>query len=263
MTPEPRTTIPSRSRRRLAGALAGLAAGLAAPAVPAAPAARPEPPREINSQATRMSPRISQCLIRREPALVDRWLRTPAGSSAEERLFRSAEPRFPPCFGLRHDFNGSGWLPRYDRAGMRSALVRARLHARRDDLPAVPPPPAGPLRPGPPDVPPTPEDRAALVAAELGACLARRHWDSVLAIVRAVDPAAEKSLKWGWKAGEPARRREEALVDKALSKVIPSLPACVPAGARLRINRLRLRALLEEAAYAMIDADPSAAFNGR
>ena len=239
----------------LAPGRAALILGLAAAASPA-PGAPAVPPREINSQARQMSPRISQCLIRREPALIGRWLRTLAGSSEEERIFRSAEPRFPPCFGLPYGVNGSAWLPRYDRTGIRAALVRALLQARRDALPAAPPSGAGWPRSAPSGAPPTPEDGAAVVAAELGACLARRHWGSVLAIVRAVDPEAERSIKWGWKAGEPARRREAAAVESELSKVIPSISGCVPAGARLRINRLRLRGLLEEAALQMTNAAP-------
>ncbi|MEO7826131.1 MAG: hypothetical protein ABIR60_03240, partial [Allosphingosinicella sp.] len=60
--------------------------------------ARAAPPREINSIGTEMSPRISECLIRREPALIHRWLRTLPGSAEESRLVTSAEPRFPACF---------------------------------------------------------------------------------------------------------------------------------------------------------------------
>lgn len=238
--------------------------GVATAAVAAFPSwgARAAPPREINSQATQMSPRISQCLIRREPAVIDRWLRTLAGSVEEDRLFRSAEPRFPPCFGEPYGLNGSVWLPKYDRTGMRAALVRALLQARRNDLPLAPPSEGGSPWSGLSGSPQTPADGAAIVAADLGACLARKHWGSVLAIVRAVDPEAETSIRWGWREGEAARKREAAAVDSELSKVIPSIPGCVPSGARLRINRLRLRSLLEEAALQMTkQADQAPAGN--
>jgi hypothetical protein len=244
----------SQSRRRIAAAgLAGLAAGFAAPAASGSGAGPPPPPREINSLATEMSPRISRCLIRREGGLVERWLRTLPGSAEEARLVRSAEPRFPACFGEPHGNPFGVWLPKYERAGIRAALVRALLQARRGELPAAPAPGGAStwysVPPGPPD---TPADGAALVAAELGACLARKHWAEVLAIVRAVDPETEKL---GFFTGSPkveaAHRREAAAVDAELSKVIPSIPGCVPAGARLRMNRLRLRTLLEEAAYQM------------
>lgn len=230
---------------------------------------RAAPPREINSLAREMSPRISQCLIRREPALIDRWLRTLPGSPLEERLVRSAEPRFSPCFGMPYGINGAVWLPKYDKAGMRAALVRALLHARRHDLPGAATPGVGASWYSfPQGSRHTPEDVAAIVAADLGACLARKHWAEVLAIVGAVDPEAEKSIGWGWRDGQAARKREAAAVDSELSKVIPSVSACVPTGARLRINRLRLRGLLEEAAYQMTKEDPSAAaqsaaFNAR
>ncbi|HYI40374.1 MAG TPA: hypothetical protein VE053_08655 [Allosphingosinicella sp.] len=231
--------------------------GLAAAMVGAsASGAGKVPLREINSLAREMSPRISQCLIRREPALIDRWLRTLPGSTEEERLFRAAEPRFSPCFGLPFGGNGAIWLPRYDKAGMRAALVRALLQARRRDLPAAAPPGAGSAWYSSPQAPArTAEDAAAIVAADLGACLASRHWGNVVAIVRAVDPVAENSIAWGYRDSRAARDREAATVDSELSKVIPSLSACVPAGAKVRVNRLRLRRLLEEAAFQMAKGD--------
>ncbi|MEO7177336.1 MAG: hypothetical protein ABIW83_00690, partial [Allosphingosinicella sp.] len=156
--------------------------------------------------------------------------------------------------------NGAVWLPRYDTPGMRSALVRALLQARRDDLPALPAPGADdPWYAGMPGSPAPGEETAAIVAADLGACLARKHWPEVLAIVRAVDPAAEKLYYPTSRKSIAARRRESAIVDPELSKVIPSIPACVPAGAKLRMNRLRLRTLLEEAAYQMTEGNRSSA----
>jgi hypothetical protein len=245
----------TQSRHPLAGAALAVLANLAGPAAPGSAAPRADPPREINSQAKEMSPRISQCLIRREPALIDRWLRTLPGSTAESRLFRSAEPRFPPCFGQPYGVNGAVWLPKYDKAGMRAALVRARLQARRGDLPASPPPGTPStwygLPPGPPE---TPADGAALVAAELAACLAGKHWREVAAIVESVDPVAENSFAWGWRESKAERDREAAAVDLQLSKVVPSIPGCVPAGAKLRMNRLTLRRLLEEAAFQMMNS---------
>jgi hypothetical protein len=199
-----------------------------------------------------MSPRISQCLIRRHPGLVDRWLATLPGSGAESRLVRSAEPRFPACFGEPYGVNGAVWLPKYDKAGIRAALVRALLQSGRDRLPSVPAQGGPSVWYSEPSGPPsTPQDAAALVAAELGACLAARHWGEVEAIVRAVDPVAENSIGWGYREAKDARDREAAAVDRELSKVIPSISSCVPAGAKIRINRLRLRTLLEEAAWQM------------
>ncbi|HEX8624508.1 MAG TPA: hypothetical protein VF782_05450 [Allosphingosinicella sp.] len=159
---------------------------------------------------------------------------------------------------------GGVWLPKYDKAGIRAALVRALLQARRRDLPAAPAP-GGPSKwySTKSGSPPAPADGAALVAAELGACLAGKHWAEVLAIVRAVDPETERL---GFFTGSPkveaAHKREAAAVDAELSRVIPSISGCVPAGAKIRINRLRLRSLLEETAYQMMKAAGPAAGAG-
>jgi hypothetical protein len=235
-----------RSRLGPAASLFALAAALPAGFLAGADAAAP---REINSIATEMSPRISKCLIQRDPALIGRWLRTLPGSVEENRLVAAAEPGFSACFPMNYGVLGSAWLPRYDNAGIRSALVRALLQARRGALPALPAPGTG----APWYSAMSGEGSATVVAAQLGACLARKHWREVLAIVRAVDPAAEALYYPTSRKSIAARRRESALVDAELSKVIPSIQGCVPAGATLRINRLALRRLLEEAAWHMIE----------
>lgn len=247
-----------RSRLGPAASLFALAAAVPAGFLAGADAAAP---REINSIATEMSPRISKCLIQRDPALIGRWLRTLPGSAEENRLVAAAEPGFSACFPMNYGVLGSAWLPRYDIAGIRSALVRALLQARRGALPAFPAPGAGApwysgsSHSGMPGSPALREDVAAVVAAELGACLARKHWREVLAILTAVDPAAETLYYPTSRKSIAARRRESTLVDAELSKVIPSIQGCVPAGATLRINRLALRRLLEEAAWHMIEGD--------
>ncbi len=139
-----------------------------------------------------------------------------------------------------------GWIPAHDAAGIRAALVRALLQARRQALPDDAPPASEiqyhPAEPG--------EDAQAIVAANLASCLAGKHWPNILAIVKAVDPKTEKLEYFTMsRKAEAAREREEAAVNSELSKVIPSIAGCVPAGAKLRIERPRLRSLLEEAAY--------------
>jgi len=215
----------------------------------ASAAAWAAPPVGIKTLASEMSPVVSRCLIRREPALVDRWLRTLPGSSQEERLVRGAEAGFPACFDRSGYFQGASRVPVYDKAGMRAALVRALLQARRQALPAAPPP--GSDRPW--YAPGAGEDSAAIVAADLGTCLARRHWAEVLAIVRAVDPKVETIMYSESRKARSARKREAAAVDSALARMIPSIAGCVPAGARLRMDRPSLRTLVEEAAYHMIE----------
>lgn len=235
----------SRSLLRAAGALPALAAGLAPLAALLADPVRAEAPREIGTLVQEMSPPVARCVIRRDRSMVEAWLRTLPGSPEEARIVRRAEPRFPPCFD-RWGHRQGGWLPRYDTPGMRAGLVRALLQSRRAQLPDQPPAVAGPAHPEPaPGADPVP-----FLAAELGACLARKHWPGVLAIVKAVDPKTESSeFLYMDSRAEAALRRESEAVDEALSKIVPSIPSCVPAGTRLRLNRLRLRTLLEEAAY--------------
>jgi hypothetical protein len=220
--------------------------------------ARSAPPVGIKILATDMSPRISRCLIRREPEMVGRWLRTLPGSSWEARLVRGAEAGFAACFDHTAFFQNASRIPVYDTAGMRAALVRALLQARRDALPAAPPADSGqPWYP-----PEAGTDGPAILAADLGACLARKHWTAVLAIIRAVDPETERNMFFESRKARAARRREAAAVDSELAGMIPSIAGCVPAGAKLRIERPRLRTLVEEAAYHMTSGDRPAAGEG-
>lgn len=214
-------------------------------------------PRGIGTLAKDMSPPIARCLIRREPELVQRWLRTLPGTAEENRLVIKAQPRFPACFGEPLGNFGSVWIPAYDQAGIRAALVRALLQARRESLPTEPPLDVTPAWYTLSSSNDRPRDEiAAIVAADLGACLAKTHWSSVVAMVKAVDPKVESMEFFGFLRAEEAEKREIALIDAKLSKIIPSIAGCAPAGLRLRVNRLRLRRLLEEAAYHMISGHP-------
>lgn len=205
--------------------------------------------------AREMSPAVSRCLIQREPALVDRWLRTLPGSLEEDRLVSRAEPRFPACFGQVFGFNGTVWMAKYDKPGMRAALVRALLQARRGDLPRDPPPGAdAPYYSGAAGAGEVGENAAAIVAADMASCLARKHWRNVVAIIDAVDPRAETFWSESRKA-RLARKREAAAVDSELRKILPSIAGCVPAGTKLRMDRPRLRSLLEEAAWHLVNGD--------
>ncbi|HEX8308165.1 MAG TPA: hypothetical protein VF645_07060 [Allosphingosinicella sp.] len=215
-------------------------------------------PVGIGTLSNEMSPRVSRCLIRRDPALVGRWLRTLPGSPEESRLVRSAESGFTACF---QPYGAAAhWRPVYDKAGMRAGLVRALLQARRGELPADPPPEAA--APWYSGLPAAPESAPSIVAAHLGTCLARKHWRNVLALIKAVDPKTENlDFAVTWRV-ESAFKREQAAVNSELAKMIPSVAGCVPAGAKLRIERRRLRSLVEEAAYHMIEGGGPGAAEG-
>jgi hypothetical protein len=124
---------------------ARLALGFAAAAASTCLGAFAPAPRAIGTLAQDISPPVARCLIRREPALVDSWLRTLPGSPEEARLVRGGEARFPACFDRWGHRDGG--IARYDTPGMRAGLVRALLQARRHRLPADPPPGSGPLWP--------------------------------------------------------------------------------------------------------------------
>jgi hypothetical protein len=221
--------------------------GLAAAVALCCPGLGAAAPVGIGTLSNPMSPRVARCLLRRDPALANRWLRTLPGSSEENRLVRGAESGFTACFqpyGAAAD-----WRPVYDKAGMRAGLVRALLQARRGNLPADPPPEAGPLWYS--GLAAELATGESIFAADLATCLARKHWRNVLAIIEAVDPKAENlDFAVTWRV-DSALEREQAAVDLELAKMIPSVAGCVPAGARLRIERRRLRSLVEEAAWHM------------
>ena len=166
---------------------------------------------------------VSRCLIRANRMVAN--ASNPAGSAEESRLVRAAEPRFPACFDGFAQSSRADWLPKYGTANMRAALVRALLQARRHQLPADLPPAAAavPWYPVLPGSQQAPADISSIVAADLGSCLARKHWRNVLAIINAVDPKAESlDFAVAWRV-ESARKREAAAVDSELGKVVPSI----------------------------------------
>lgn len=215
-------------------------------------------PRAIGTLAFHLSPRIARCLIRREPDLIVRWLDTLPGSAEEDQLVSKAEPRFAACFDSLPMLD---WRAEYDRPGMRAGLVRAMLQARRPNLPET-------LRRSDGDArwyvePASPEKASrnnieAIFAAELGICLATKHWPEVLAVIRTVDPEAEKIDHMIVRRSEVTRNREAAAANAAIAGLVSVLSACVPTGMKLRLDRPRLRAIVEEAAYHLTSAIPAA-----
>ncbi|MBE7204749.1 MAG: hypothetical protein INR70_44090 [Parafilimonas terrae] len=112
---------------------------------------------------------------------------------------------------------------------------------------------------GEPDPSKDPSVGPAMVAANLGQCLTVSRWPDALALVAAVDPAIEKMDQMVATRAENAHRREAVAVDAALSRLVPGVAACVPAGVRLRMDRVRLRSVVEEAVYHVTEP-PAAGF---
>jgi hypothetical protein len=200
-----------------------------------------------------------RCLIERNPEIVDSWLKTLPGSKAEARIVRAAEPRFSACFDPAA--HTATWLQEYDVAGVRAGLVRAYLQAMRDRLPVQPP--VGNDRAawysGSAEPSAEVQDGQEMLAAEIGMCLVRKHWASVVKLVTVADPKIEQlNFAYGI-TGWVAAKRKMGAADEVLDEIIPFMAECVPSGTRLAIDRPRLHSLLEEAAYhIMVNSGPAA-----
>lgn len=198
-----------------------------------------------------MTPAVSRCLIRREPDLVTGWLQTLPATAEEAALVRGGESRFAACFDPYAQAAG-GWLESYDAASMRPALVRAILQSRRDSLPREPDASAD-RQPWyrVPENPP-PETVSAIVAADLGLCLARKDWADVIMLIEVVDPSVERVEMMGAQRRQKAMRKEDSEVSKILPKFIPNIAGCLPEGLKLRLDSQRLKDIIDEAAYHLI-----------
>jgi hypothetical protein len=118
------------------------------------------------------------------------------------------------------------WVPQYDYAAMRVAILQFLLKSGSVAVPESRP--AG-------------LDRAAwyakeetipaesVVANDLGFCLAKSDWPAARTVVLS-----------------PRGSMEEAT---ALRTLVPLVGGCIPTGAKLRIDMARLREILEETTY--------------
>jgi hypothetical protein len=201
--------------RRLA-LLALLMAGSAASAAP--------PPIAENHQL-RMRPENAQCLIRVRPDVVRTWLSTLQGTAAEKKLIRAMDASFHTCF--------SSWPNAYastfDGEGIRRGLVREMLRPSLPDLPAKTPSGLSRGTWYPPEQATDSNASAAVLANDLGFCLARTDWPATRAVVV---------------AGEDT---EEARA--ALRRVVPLIAGCIPPGQKLTLDAKRLRTILLETVY--------------
>ena len=191
-----------------------------------------------------MPPRVSKCLLSRHPRFVDMWLRTLPGSAEEREVLKRNQIGIDTCFGINSD--GSRWKKSYNFGRMRAGVVRALLQSRREVLTKVPPTDLVATEWYATDnsVPAT-TNRSAILANEIGVCLARKNWEGVRAIVLAVDSKMERR----YDLPQSAEKRELRLVNAELDKMISLVPSCVPEGSKLTLNRISLRSLLEETAF--------------
>lgn len=182
-----------------------------------------------------MTDEIAACITDRNREAVERWLGTLAGSIEEDRIFRKLKPEFKLCFGRYDNGFRSYFNPTYDPAAIRQGLVSHLMKARH---------PALPERVEPSAVDPAwyrsatdPERNGARIATSIaindfGFCLIKSDWVGVRMLVGAATPADE---------------------DKGLTRLMPLLSSCLPAGLKLRIDRERLRSVMTESVFQMLN----------
>ena len=169
-----------------------------------------------------MRPENAACLIRVRPDVVRTWLCTLPGTVAEKRLIRSMEASFNTCF--------SSWPNAYASTfhgeGIRRGLMREMLRPRLPGLPAEAP--AGLTRAAwyPPEQAEDSNAGAAVLANDLGFCLARTDWPAARAVVLADEGSLDGTV--------------------ALRRVLPLIAGCIPPGQKLSLDAARLRTILLE-----------------
>ena len=187
--------------------------------------AREVPSRWTGDLASRIDDGTMQCIVERDPNLIVSWFSTLPGSPHERKLFSRLEDQFIRCFRTNKS-QMVDWVPQYDYAAMRVAILQFLLKSGSVDVPASRP--AG-------------LDRAAwyatdgsippesVIANDLGFCLAKSDW-----------PAARTAV---------LSRRDSKEEATALRTLVPLVGGCIPTGAKLRIDMPRLREILEETVY--------------
>jgi hypothetical protein len=171
---------------------------------------------------------FAECVVRMNPELVVSWFRLLPGSSNEEKLVRHQDGRLSFCHG-RWLAQATDWAPQYDYPGVRTFILRFLIKNRIVNIPDAPP--LGLAQPAWFNATDArdPAAPAAVVANDLGFCLARSDWGTVRTLIlSAEDSPAEAS---------------------AAQKLIPLIGGCIPTGVKLTLARPRLRAILEEVAY--------------
>lgn len=187
--------------------------------------AREAPSRWTGDLANPIGDRTIQCIIERDPNLIVSWFNTIPGSSQERKLFSRLEDQFMRCFRT-NKAQMVGFVPQYDYAAMRVAILQFMLKNGSVVVPESQP--AGLdrvawyVQQG--SIPPE-----SVVANDLGFCLAKSDWPAARTVVLSRRGSMEEAA--------------------ALRKLVPLVGGCIPVGATLKIDRPRLRGLLEETAY--------------
>lgn len=187
--------------------------------------AREVPSRRIGDLAKSMDDKTIQCIVERDPDLIVSWFNTLPGSSLERKTVSRRDSRFAWC-NRTITAQAVDWVPQYDYSAIRVAILQYMLKKETLVLPEIRP--AG-------------LDRAAwyategslptesVVANDLGFCLAKSDWPAARTAVLSLRGSVEEAA--------------------ALRKLVPLVGGCIPAGATLRIDKPRLREILDETAY--------------
>jgi len=191
--------------------------------------AREVPSRKIGDLVKPMDDKTIQCIIERDPDLIVSWFNTLPGSSLERKTVSRRDGHFAWC-NRTITSQAVDWVPQYDYTAIRVAILRYMLKSGSLVVPEIRP--AG-------------LDRAAwyategtiptesVVANDLGFCLAKSDWPTARTMVLSGRGSAEEV--------------------KVLRTLVPLVGGCIPAGATLKIDKLRLRQILEETVYHAVE----------
>ena len=198
---------------------------LSATTYPLTANARDVPSRKIGDLVKPMDEKTIQCIVERDPVLIVSWFNTLPGSSLERKIVSRRDGQFAWC-NRTITAQAVDWVPQYDYTAIRVAILQYMLKSGSLAVPEIRP--AG-------------LDRAAwyategtiptesVVANDLGFCLAKSDWPAARTVVLSGRGSAEEAT--------------------ALRTLVPLVGGCIPAGATLKIDKPRLRQILEETVY--------------
>lgn len=215
----------------------GATAILSATILASTASARDAPSRRIGDLAKSMDDKTIQCIIKRDPDLIVSWFGTLPASSLEQKIVSRRDDHFAWCNGTV-TAQMVDWVPQYDYTAIRVAILQYMLKSGSLVVPEI--------RPAGLDLAawyategtiPT----ESVVANDLGFCLAKSDWPAARTIVLSDRGSAEEA--------------------KALQTLIPLVGGCIPAGATLKIDKQRLRQILEETVYHAVEGAAASAAN--